>query len=360
MSRPDEGLIHQWLDGECTPEEVARLEQLVATDPEWAAAVAEARGLIAASSRIVQSLDAVPRAMPSGSKAAPATVPTSVPATRLDSSALRGVRAFTVKPWMRAAAGLVLVAGTAYVLRESTTEPFVPTATVDAPASPPATPVPNEVPTDVPPLGPIATADRAVGEQSRGATQGASSPVLLPQTGAGQPARATAIVSAPAAPPPPRTVVTAPARAAEKILDSPNSISIPPDVERARREAEARSQREADAATRSTADTTTTRRAALSAENSRGTVARSAAAPAGAPAAAPAASAPVTIRVLDGCWRITAPTELVADPALLSLRRQLGDTLVISTRIGDVRAIRDGDTLRGGLEAKRQNCPTRP
>ena len=63
MSRPDEGLIHQWLDGECTPEESARLEQLVATDPEWAAAVAEARGLIAASSRIVQSLDAVPRAI---------------------------------------------------------------------------------------------------------------------------------------------------------------------------------------------------------------------------------------------------------------------------------------------------------
>jgi len=324
MSRPDEGLIHQWLDGECTPEEVARLEQLVATDPEWAAALAEARGLIAASSRIVQSLDAVPRAMPSGKKAAPVTVPS----TRLQDRSLRGTRALAVKPWMRVAAGLVLVAGTAYVLRESTTEPFVPAATVDAPVVAPA-------------------------------AAPAVAPVSQPQAGAGQPPRATPIVSAPPAPPP-RSVVTAPAPAAEKILESPNSISQLPDADRARREAEARTQREADARTRSNADTETTRRAALSAEGARGTVARSAVVPTGAPAAAPASAAPLTVRVLDGCWRITAPPELVAEPALLTLRRQLGDTLVVVTRIGDVRVIQYGDTLRGGLQAKREGCPARP
>ena len=60
MPRPDEGLIHAWLDGQLPPDEAARIEQLAATDPEWAAAVADARGLVAASSRILSALDRVP------------------------------------------------------------------------------------------------------------------------------------------------------------------------------------------------------------------------------------------------------------------------------------------------------------
>lgn len=60
MPRPDEGLIHAWLDGQLPPEDAARIEELAATDPEWAAAVAEARGLVAASSRILSALDHVP------------------------------------------------------------------------------------------------------------------------------------------------------------------------------------------------------------------------------------------------------------------------------------------------------------
>ena len=60
MPRPDEGLIHAWLDGELDAVESARVESLVANDAEWAAAAAEARGLIAASSRIVGALDHVP------------------------------------------------------------------------------------------------------------------------------------------------------------------------------------------------------------------------------------------------------------------------------------------------------------
>jgi hypothetical protein len=60
MPRPDEGLIHAWLDGQLPPEEAARIEALAATDAEWAAAVAEARGLVAASSRILSALDHVP------------------------------------------------------------------------------------------------------------------------------------------------------------------------------------------------------------------------------------------------------------------------------------------------------------
>lgn len=60
MPRPDEGLIHAWLDGQLPPEEAARIKELAATDPAWAAAVAEARGLVAASSRILSALDHVP------------------------------------------------------------------------------------------------------------------------------------------------------------------------------------------------------------------------------------------------------------------------------------------------------------
>jgi len=106
-------MIHAWLDGELPAEEAARVEQLVATDAAWAAAAAEARGLIAASSRIVRALDVVPAGViPAGSKAAPAPK-----------------RRFVVKPWMRMAAGVVLVVG-------------VTTAVWTRPAN---TPVPGEM-----------------------------------------------------------------------------------------------------------------------------------------------------------------------------------------------------------------------
>lgn len=60
MQHPDEGIIHAWLDGALVPAESARIEAHVADCSQCAAAVAEARGLIAASSRIVGHLDAVP------------------------------------------------------------------------------------------------------------------------------------------------------------------------------------------------------------------------------------------------------------------------------------------------------------
>lgn len=60
MQHPDEGTIHAWLDGALDAEEGARLERHVESCAECSAAVAEARGLIAASSRIVSHLDSVP------------------------------------------------------------------------------------------------------------------------------------------------------------------------------------------------------------------------------------------------------------------------------------------------------------
>ena len=59
-SHLDEGMIHAWLDGELAPDESARVEAHAQACPDCAALVAEARGLIAASSRILASLDAVP------------------------------------------------------------------------------------------------------------------------------------------------------------------------------------------------------------------------------------------------------------------------------------------------------------
>lgn len=60
MEHIDEGTIHAWLDGALPPDEGGRIETHVASCAECAAAVAEARGLIAASSRILAALDDVP------------------------------------------------------------------------------------------------------------------------------------------------------------------------------------------------------------------------------------------------------------------------------------------------------------
>jgi anti-sigma factor RsiW len=61
MQHLDEGTIHSWLDGALSADEAARAEAHVAQCAECATAVAEARGFIAASSRILTALDTVPR-----------------------------------------------------------------------------------------------------------------------------------------------------------------------------------------------------------------------------------------------------------------------------------------------------------
>ena len=60
MQHLDEGIIHAWLDGALPSAEAAQVETHAATCAECAARVAEARGLIAGSSRIVSALDVVP------------------------------------------------------------------------------------------------------------------------------------------------------------------------------------------------------------------------------------------------------------------------------------------------------------
>ncbi len=97
MQHPDEGTIHSWLDGALSAEEAARVESHVTECPQCATAVAEARGFIAASSRILTALDDVPRGV----------VPVA-PARKRD------LRVF----WRAAAAMLVVAGGSLVVLRE--------------------------------------------------------------------------------------------------------------------------------------------------------------------------------------------------------------------------------------------------
>lgn len=124
MPHPDEGLIHAWLDGELDAAEAARVEELVKADAEWAAAAAEARGLIAASARIVGALDRVPANV----------VPKAA-------SARTAPRRWA---W-RAAAVLALMAGSAIVLKREKPELPTPSADHSAVAVKAAAPTPAPV-----------------------------------------------------------------------------------------------------------------------------------------------------------------------------------------------------------------------
>jgi hypothetical protein len=99
MQHPDEGTIHTWLDGQLPEAEAAAVEVHVAECAECTALVAEARGLIAASSRIVSSLDIVPGGV----------IPQRA----------AGKRAWYTSTQLRAAAALLFVAGASFlVLRD--------------------------------------------------------------------------------------------------------------------------------------------------------------------------------------------------------------------------------------------------
>jgi len=96
MQHLDEGTIHSWLDGALSPEEAARLEAHVKECPQCAAAVAEARGFIAAASRILTALDNAPRGV----------IPAATPKKRVDPLV-----------WRIAATLLVVAGGTLVVAR---------------------------------------------------------------------------------------------------------------------------------------------------------------------------------------------------------------------------------------------------
>ncbi len=114
MQHPDEGVIHSWLDGALSAEESAGVESHVAGCEQCRSAVAEARGFIAASSRILTALDDVPRGV----------VPVA-PARKRD------LRVF----WRAAAAMLVVAGGSLVVLRERAQDARVTASMTDSAAS---------------------------------------------------------------------------------------------------------------------------------------------------------------------------------------------------------------------------------
>lgn len=137
----DEGTIHAWLDDALPPDEAARVESLAGSCADCAALVAEARGLIAASSRILFSLDAVPAGVIPG---------TSDNVDQL--AALRARQRASSRRWWQdrrvlVAASLVFVAGVSSLVWRTSpndlTAPVQLTVESDsASAAPPAVPVP--------------------------------------------------------------------------------------------------------------------------------------------------------------------------------------------------------------------------
>jgi Putative zinc-finger len=97
----DEGTVHAWLDGQLPADDAARVESHAVGCATCQARVAEARGLIAASSRILTALDGVPARV--------------VPERR------RGVQLWQVRA---AAAVLIVALGTATVLHEARVSEF--------------------------------------------------------------------------------------------------------------------------------------------------------------------------------------------------------------------------------------------
>ena len=110
MQHLDEGTIHSWLDGALDGDEAARVEAHVKECPECAAAVAEARGFIAASSRILTALDNAPRGV----------IPAAAPKKRFDPFV-----------WRIAATVLVVAAGSLVVFRNGGREAPMATAATD-------------------------------------------------------------------------------------------------------------------------------------------------------------------------------------------------------------------------------------
>ncbi len=182
MPPVDEGMIHAWLDGALSADEAARIEQLVASDPAWGAAAAEARGLIAASSRILSSLDAVP------ANVAPASIPTvSAAREQLRTAKVAPMAPRRWRPQAWAAAATLVMAVGAGVLWQNTpaSERSVLQDAKSAPTEPGAV---------------VAAAPSATPGASMGATSTTSTAAADAAPGpSNRPAAETMVASAPAA-----------------------------------------------------------------------------------------------------------------------------------------------------------------
>ena len=125
MQHLDEGTIHAWLDGELPSAEREAAEAHVSQCEQCAVAVAEARGFIAASSRILLALDAVPGGVLPSTEQSPRK---AAPRTDTRFTLPRAMRS---RAWVAAAAVLVLSTATAIAIRPGKDEPLAKVALQD-------------------------------------------------------------------------------------------------------------------------------------------------------------------------------------------------------------------------------------
>ena len=122
----DEGTVHAWLDEAFDAAAATQVERHVAACAACAAMVAEARGLVAASSRVLGALDVSADGVQS---AMPNTFPSTAPAAvETRAAAARVVVGMRPQWWWRAAAGLFVVIGGTVLLRQPPREASVPPA----------------------------------------------------------------------------------------------------------------------------------------------------------------------------------------------------------------------------------------
>ena len=129
MQHPDEGTIHAWLDGELPEDQANEIAAHARDCPECSAKIAEARGLIAASTRILTALDNVPSGVIPETAGAGGTI-----------AQARGRRRWYDRLDIRAAAALLVVAGASYLVVKRDSRESRPMAAVAYKVGPAPTP----------------------------------------------------------------------------------------------------------------------------------------------------------------------------------------------------------------------------
>ncbi|HET6681392.1 MAG TPA: zf-HC2 domain-containing protein [Gemmatimonadaceae bacterium] len=141
MPHLDEGTIHAWLDDQLDADAATAAEAHVAGCAACAEAVAEARGLIAASTRILAALDHVPGGVLPGTASSDGTHPIAGAASRARQPQVATARGHTRWRWgtprIAAAAVLVLAVGSYAVVR-SGGDPAAVSAAVEGRSAAPA------------------------------------------------------------------------------------------------------------------------------------------------------------------------------------------------------------------------------
>ena len=197
MQHPDEGTIHAWLDGALAPAEAKRIEEHVASCESCGAAVAEARGLIAAASRILTALDDVPAGViPMGEGGASGTSGTGdqLAALRARRAAAERRPSRWARPGVVAAAAIVFVAaGTMLVVQRgrvgvtAMNDRGDRAAQIGTPASPTSRPPesPTTRPTESATPNRLATTGAEARDQALRKDQGAGSAPRMDSSAAG-------------------------------------------------------------------------------------------------------------------------------------------------------------------------------